>query len=677
MKNWQNVLSAPVILVGSHEPLSFRRRCGYAAVFERESFDHEHADAVIEGAAARGITWVRTHFFKGFGLEAEAEEIDLARDFTRRCHRRGLKVELYTQVGTLQYETFLAEEPRAVDWCSVNEDGKHTGISYGHQDFRYVPCLTRNGYWTYFKKVLDKGMDYVQGDGFGFDNVGGPGEPESCHCDACRKAFVEYLKAKYEVDTLAGRKRVKERFGLAVLDHVRPPTFNRWNPVVACRQVRNPVMQEWIAFRSDGYARRAAEIREHVKARKPEMLLEYNAYGDFGCNCAYFGGLELHKVLPHADAFWNERSPGAPEFVASSGMMHHRVHAYKLAEAYETVAFTIHQGRDARQRELAVSECLAFNQGHLAGFGHPADFAAGGFAQADRFIAFRAAHPELYDRAASAAAVGLVEHAPSRTNNSIDPHYAEVLAFGSLLAGHVPFDLVPEPAADSLRRYAVIVLPDVECMSDAEAGMYAQYVKGGGSLVFTDRTGWFDSWLRARQAPALMELLEQARGVEKFFAPRPLEPVSCAREGVLKGRFGKGRFAYLRRLQPVRPFQGGPDEWAIHTHYWQLAKNHEEFIGLLAWAREGQPGIEVAAPRGLAAEWTRAEDGRQVLHLVNYDLKKSAMGVHVSLRGQTVKNARIWSPWNDRERAAKVARRAGTSRIEVGPVPRYVVLEWT
>ncbi len=65
--------AAPLVMVGHHEPLIFRRRTGYAAADEEAKYQQEHSQATAEQIARRGVTWVRAHFFKGFGLRAEAQ----------------------------------------------------------------------------------------------------------------------------------------------------------------------------------------------------------------------------------------------------------------------------------------------------------------------------------------------------------------------------------------------------------------------------------------------------------------------------------------------------------------------------------------------------------------------------------------------------------------------------
>lgn len=676
MANASKTLTRPVVIVGNHEPLIFRRRCGCSAD-EARRFAYEHSPEMVERLAERGVTWVRTHFFKGFGLAAEREEIDLTRAFTELCHRHGIRVELYTQFGTLQYETFLAEAPECRDWVSINSDGQLCGIAYGHQPFRWRPCTTKEGYWEYFKKVLDVGMDEVKGDGFGFDNVREHPEPESCHCPACLAAFVQYLKAKYRVDTPEGAALAKERFGFALLDHVTPPTFNRWNQAIDLRVIRDPVMQEWIQYRTDKLAQRFQEIWRHVKGKRPEMLIEHNVYGEFGANDAYWNGSDMHKVLPWTEAFWDERPPHAPEYDAKEDRFLYRAHAYKLGQACDAVVFAWHAGRDADQRNLALSECFAFNQGHVSGFGYSAGFAKGAWAEADAFIAFRKEHPDLFENTSSAAQVGVVEHSPSLSYNCIEPHYAEVLTLASLLAGHVPFDLVPEQTAESLARYQVIVLPDVECLSDAEAKSYLDFVAAGGAIVATRRSGMFDSWRRVRGDNALTEMLRTAGGYEKFLAASPGRGprAKSAAGAMLKGAFGQGRFVCLQQIQPVQPFQQKRENWAIHPSYWQLPRNYRQFLEAIDWASGDTRQLEVTAPKGVAAEFRKAPQGRHVLHLVNYNLAQPAAAVLVHLRGIEATTARLWTPWDGKPRDLRLRKDADGLRTTLGTLKRYAIVE--
>jgi hypothetical protein len=669
------------VLCGHHEPLIFRRRAGAARVNEAERFAYEHSDEVISRLAARGITWIRTHFFKGFGLTAEAEEMALSRDFIARCHLHGIKVEIYTQWGTLQYETFLAEVPEMKEWATLDQHGEAYTIHYGHQDFRWIPCCSRPGYWEYYKKVLDAGLASGAG-GFGFDNVENPMLPDICYCPECQKGFVEFLKAKYRPETPEGKKLTTERFGFAVLDHIRLPRFNVWNPPIAHAHLRNPVFQDWIDFRCENLRRRIEEIWRYVKSRKPEMMIEYNVYPPLGENAAFFQGIDMHRLLPWMDCSWNERPPSPSQF-KSDGGFYHKVHAFKLAESYGNLSFTGHGEYSPTHAffQIGLAEALAFNGGNITMLGYITHLAEGARKEADPFIEFRAKHPELYANTRSAARVGLVEHAPTLMLNCVEPHYAEVLAMNGLLAGQVPFDLVPELSPSRLSAYAALVLPEIECLSDAEAAELLRYIRNGGALVFTQRTGMFDEWRRRRSDSALSELLKSAT------------------KG--RGKFGRGRFVCIEQLEPVRPFDAKafalesianrnaseyyPHAWdhagyAITKEHWTLPRNQKEYLGALRWAA-GDTGLTVSGPRHLIVEARypitgnspSTGKGELLLHLINYHPTKSASGVTVSLASGCT-SAELFAPGSGRPKALKLGKSARSTNVRIGTVERYAVL---
>lgn len=673
-----DVLAAtPIIMAGHHEPLIFRRRAGYATADEEARFAHEHSPEVAQGLARRGVTWVRAHFFKGFGLAAEAEEIEIAAREIELLHSHGIKVELYTQLGTLQYETFLAEEPGCLDWCAVGPDGQLHTITYGHHDFRAQPCMNRDGYWTYFKKVLQRGID-IGADGFGFDNVCNTHIPDVCHCPQCRAAFVAYLKDRYRPDTADGARLAKERFGFAVLDHIRPPTFNRFSPARAYKIIINPVFQEWTDFRTDALARRFQEVWRYVKDRRPDIMLEYNVYPPMSNNSAWHDGIDMHKLLPWMDVSWNERPPAACG-LRKDGCFWHRVHAYKLAEAYGSLICTSHAAGAAGQLSLEAGESLAFNGGHIAGCGYISSFAAGAGAELDISIKFRKAHPELYEKTLSAAPVGLVESALSLARNCVEPHYTELLAMSSLLAGQAPFDIVPELTADAIAGYDALVLPDTEILTDAQATLLLDYVRKGGGLVFTGRTGLYDAWRRRRSEPALAAMLKSVKGHEKVdFGLDARENTNVAQSvkagTSLQGNYGKGRFVYISRLAPAKPYDYADDR--VGNDLWRLPKNFKQFIAAVRFA-QGKQRIQVTAPQCLAVEIRTAPDGRTLLHLLNYKVGKTASPVRLALNGLKASRAQVHVPGLANPRSLKLTRTTGGASMQVGPVQCYAVVELT
>jgi len=677
-----SLAATPIILAGHHEPLSFRRRSGFASVNEQERFAYEHSEEMADILAGRGITWVRAHFFKGSGLAAEAEEIDQTARWIERLHKRGIKVELYTQFGTLQYEAFLAEAPDCLDWCAVGVDNQLHTIVYGHHDFRGQPCLVREGYWKYFEKVLKKGIA-IGADGFGFDNVCNTKLPDACHCPECRAAFVAYLKDKYRPDTRAGAKLTQERFGFAVLDHIRPPLFNRWNPVSTCTSINSPVFQEWTDFRTENLARRVQDIWHCVKDKRPDIMLEYNVYPRFGSNAAWHDGIDMHKILPWMDLAWNERAPSVPRLTTDKCLWN-RVHAYKLAELYGNAVITFHMDGMSNmdptpgQQALSISESLTFNGGHIGGFGYLLSFIQRDQPEAEKLIAFRKAHGDLYEKTSSIAKVGLVESALNLARNCAGPHHTEIQSMISLMAAHVPFDLVSELTAEKIAAYDALVLPDVECMSNEEAAILLDYVRKGGGVVLIGRTGMYDAWRRRRQQSTLTEMLKASKNykgigsaLDSHSAIDPSLPVKSG-NAVFQGAFEKGRFAYLSQLIPVGPCACENEE--INGSLWRIPGNFKEFSNAVRFV-QGAPDIEVNGPQEVAVEIRATPDGRTLIHLLNYKIEKDSAPVRIHLKNRDVSGAKLFVAGQASPKTLKVIRNAKNLTLPVGRVPGYAVVE--
>jgi hypothetical protein len=93
--------------------------------------------------------------------------------------------------------------------------------------------------------------------------------------------------------------------------------------------------------------------------------------------------------------------------------------------------------------------------------------------------------------------------------------YAEAAfrgAYRALVEARLPFDLVVDETitgkdgAKVLGQYDALVLPNVTCMSDAEAKAIDAWVKAGGVLLATGETGFYDEKGAARDKPALASL---------------------------------------------------------------------------------------------------------------------------------------------------------------------------
>ncbi|MHC4874622.1 MAG: beta-galactosidase, partial [Planctomycetota bacterium] len=237
MTSKHKLTSGPVVIAGNWEPLIFRRRRNDSFSNLTELYEKEHTEEAVQAMKKAGVNLLITHYQKGFGLKAEAEDVSYAKKLIDLCHKNEIKVGGY--IGdTYVLETMLSEDSDAASWMQVGADG--TPIRFaGTQPYRFKWCVVNPAYEKYMHKVLkqaiEDGLDMIH-----LDNYLQKPEPYSCHCKYCVETFRGFLKNKYSDAEL------KERIGHTDLTNVLPPVFISplyiaWNLDL----ITDPITQEW------------------------------------------------------------------------------------------------------------------------------------------------------------------------------------------------------------------------------------------------------------------------------------------------------------------------------------------------------------------------------------------------------------------------------------------------
>ncbi|MGA2068629.1 MAG: hypothetical protein ABSG86_26900 [Thermoguttaceae bacterium] len=598
---------------GTHEGYLFTVRRGGQRLDARRQYEHAQSAEVIQGLARQGVEVFHTHLYKGFGMAAEKAEMEDAVRVAAIAHRAGMKVDSYIQWNSLMYETFFAEEPRAKDWVERDALGQPILLTYGYQQsFRYRPCFANREYLDYLKRVVRFAVEEVKTDFIHFDNFDLNPEPESCHDATCTAGFREFLRRKYTP------QERRERLGFDNVDFVNPPQWNGGNRPDAMRVIFDPVIQEWIDYRCQVMADALRQMAGYARSLNPEVAIEINPGGVTGDNRAWAHGIDHARLLPLTDAFWSEEgnTPG----LAADGRLVSRIRSYKLARAFHNIMLTYVAGDP-----LAMAESLAFNQTFgCAGFVGTATGNGALDAETLRYLAFYRRHRELFRGTRDAGGVAVFRSYPSITYDHFRTQLSAVLTEQALIQARVPFELVTDDGLADLSRLKVLILPDAECLADAQLAAIAGFVAGGGGLVAIGQAGLYDQWRRGRVTPGLSRLIDGQKPGSSYEE----DPLGAESGGAATRReVGRGRSVYLPALRFDGPLPQPGRYFGVSNRYWKRPANWEELVDAVRWAARDELPVRVDGPPYLVANLVaQPAEHRLLLHLVNYQRPATTSG---------------------------------------------------
>ncbi len=609
----------------NHEPWIFYQRRDGASPEKQKKYLYTHSQEFVDLLKERRATFYMTHAFKGFGLEIEKPEIELAREFVMRLHAKGIKAGTYIG-STLAYETFLLENPEAEKWLVPDYLGEPV-IYGGTQYWRRRPYFAHPEYRAYIKKALRVALKDIQGDLIHFDNPANQAIPPVFHHPMAIQDFREYLKTKYTPQAL------KERIGFSDPSRVVPPAYP--NPG-SFQSFDDPVTQEWIDFRCQKLADYYKEMAAYIRALNPEAAVEINPHGITGANRAWESSVDFERLLPHVDVFVCE--DGNPASLTAEGILVSNIRSYKLGKAFHTIVFN-----GVGSSPVAAAETMAFNP---LSFHRPE-------AGLQNYVDFYHDHFEYYGQAEPVADVAILRSYPSMAYSNYSTHQSTVLFEQVLIQCKIPFDIIFDTHLKDLSKYSVLVLANQECLGDEQLERIREFVRRGGGLVATENSSLYDPWRRERDGFGLKDLLGVerpssvlSRRVQTGGALESLEELETRQSGKTVFRqFEKGKVAYIPLIEPSRK---RPPAAPMLNHYWKLPANYAEIADAVKAVSPEALSVEIQAPLPVTMELT-AQEGRRMLHLINYDQEKEKLIKDIAVRlkipeGKQIKEIQWLSP---------------------------------
>jgi len=592
----------PIIFVGNWDSAPIlQRRWGRASVDYEATYRRMHTEETVRKMKEQGITLVVTHFYKGFGLEAEWEYIEDTIKFAELCHKYGIKVGVY--IGdTICYETFLKERPDAESWLVPDYFGAPV-IYGGTQTFRRRPYIGHPDFVDYIKKVVRVAIEQVHADLIHFDNACSQALRENFQHPLAIEQFREFLREKHNASQL------ELRFGFSDVSYIVPPKYKGTpQPMI------DPLFQEWTDFRCQKLSDHYRHLRKYIKSLNPDVVVEHNPHGVTGHNTAWLRGIDWPRTIASTKAFWSEgeRAPGLRE----NGVLVSKIRSYKVGRIMDNVCFTV-TGTD----RLRMAEAMAFNQnclgyvgGVLSVYNFPED--------RTRYIKFFTDHFEHYRNTETIADVAILRTFPTMAYSSYRTQYSTILFEQTLIQEKIPFDIIFEHNLNDLSKYSVLVLANQECLSDEQVKQVREFVQSGGGLVMTENTSLYTEWMRRRPAAGLGAFL----GTERLPATKQI-----------RKEYGQGRVVYIPAIVPDLEL---PKNAATTSEYWKMPQNAGELVEAVRWAADGNVTFEVSAPPFVTAEFLQQTDTRKILvHLVNYNYQRTPLikNIKVTFYGKVTK----------------------------------------
>jgi hypothetical protein len=632
--------------IGCWEILPWRRHSGIATTHVAQDYAFEQSPAFLDDIIALGCNAVVVPYDCGHGEECNEPEVQRTKAFIQLAHARGVKVGVYFRPDIVWLETLSEEELAELDGAfQLDRQGRMI------QPFGATAanvCYHHPGARARFKRHVQRAITELQADMLHLDGmiIGNAEGRGACRCPRCTEDFRQFLLGRYDHD----RGVATQRFGHPYLERMIPPGNYPidWAPFDSGPV--EPNWAEWMAFRCTWTSRILAEVAEWAHELDPEVAIEINnALPAVRENAALDLGTDVIGVGHYTDASWSEDGYGP--LLHENGLLTTRIRQFKLCRAANTFALTYMHEQDERPLRQNLAHTAAFNEGNIGCIGFPPHMNFSNrysvhFAVKCDFMRWLNDHRPFFRGTRSAAQIALWR---PRENMAMSGKmaYAAAMRLEQLLIETCQgFDIVFDESPAALGRYALVIVPNIECLSLEQIEGLHQYVHAGGSLLVGQDSAMFDLWHRRRIENPWAALFGDAsaknvvadavaQGAAGIFVAAGTRNASTA---ISKVAYGTGRAAYAPLIvdpasQPSMLTVHGALDCGLDYTNWVVPEQAEALRETLTWLMNGQERFSVSAERGMLSEFlSQPEARRHLVHLINLRPTPQT-GVVVEMRG--------------------------------------------
>ena len=397
---------------------------------------------------------------------------DILKEITDACQSAGIRV-----IGRIDFrgveEHVYKKYP---DWFSIDVNGKPIQLSYTRPQL-YASCYT--GY--YRNEHADQFIHYLL-ENYALDGIwhNSIGVGSICHCTRCNNSFRSAMGESIPDMVTASS---------AELDHY----------------------MQWKTGTADHHMER---MKHAVKSHGDDKVYTAEVFSMFESGSRINSGIDLYNARDHFDflvsvAFLTENS----EHIQYEDLHYaSTIVRFLKSMSPEKEAIILYGGNGTAHRYVmdppvdlkiwlweAISAGGRFWNCNFTGMHPGATYDRRNAYNHSEAYHFVKEHEKFLARQAPVANIGIYYSRPTRLfYRSATP---EADRFEDAIKGvemvlienHIPYDFVPDDqlSAQQLRKYRLVILPNVRCLSDREMELLRDFVRSGGTLIASYATSLY------------------------------------------------------------------------------------------------------------------------------------------------------------------------------------------
>ena len=455
--------------------------------WDSDVLHHIEPETIVRTAAATGADalyfFAKDHYGNAYyptqigHVHACIGDRDLVKEILAAGKRAGLPIVLYYSVV---WDIYAGKAHP--DWCQRTASGETIpNMDDPKAMLKWLTLCHNTPYRDYMRAMLEELARTYDADGFHLDMFHlAFGRSPCCYCDTCRALFKE----QYHSDL---------------------PTEGAWDAT----------WRQFLEFRFNSVQRLMDDLVGAIHAIRPGIFVTVNYHGSPGFNWS-----SGQRPVQHAHAgtvnTGETYTPALGELYP--GMEGCFLRGIDPAKHRELVCWRMNRITDYTNKPL-----VQFRWEALTAAAHGASVMvidqpyADGSLDMVAYDRMRAVFEEMKAKRETYRGTPLTKAAIYYSAATRD-HYGRremtraMLAvtgcYKAMVESHVPVDFVFDETVtgDTLKAYAVLCLPNVAILSDGEASMIRDYVRGGGTLIATYDTSRYNEMGEPREDFLLADL---------------------------------------------------------------------------------------------------------------------------------------------------------------------------